>query len=634
MLQQLIELPRSGKKLFLVAMDILILYSALWLAFFIRLEEVWPRVLQSHWQGILLAPLLAIPVFISLGLYRAVIRYIAPRFVLTITKAALVAGCALVATCVMGAIEGVPRSVYFLYIITTGVLIGGTRLIARETLALPLLGDRGKKLVAIYGAGAAGTQICKALMSSPQYQPLVFLDDNRELHNLEVLACKVYAPNDLSSLISKYQLEEVILSVPSESLCRRREILEFLHKFPVLVKTVPGIPDLVSGEIQVNDLRKVEIEDLLGREPVAPNESLLRANISGKHVMVTGAGGSIGSELCNQIATQSPACLILFERNEYALYCQDRHLREVFPELTIVAILGSITDRQRLDRVMATHRVETIYHAAAYKHVPLVEANLIEGVKNNIFGTLALAQAAVAHGAETFILISTDKAVRPTNVMGATKRFAELILQGLSHPDCLTRFTMVRFGNVLGSSGSVVPLFRTQIESGGPVTVTHPEMTRYFMTIPEAAQLVIQAGSMGQGGDVFVLDMGESVKIMDLAQRMIHLSGLSVIDPVRGSGDIAISFTGLRPGEKLFEELLIGNNVFPTEHSRIKRAEETCMSWDDVDSFLNQLKDAVMRFDSVRVRDVFEAADIGYTANSRIADAATPTNHALSSISP
>lgn len=621
MLSALIKLPRLGKKLFLLVIDFFILYGAIWLAFFIRLEEWWPKELTESWKVLCLAPLAAIPTFISLGLYNAVIRYLAPRFAVTILKAVTAATIYLGAAVVMGHVTGFPRSVLVLYWMITVVMIGGTRLLAREFLSIPMESDHGKKLVAIYGAGAAGTQICKALQSSPEYQPVAFFDDSREIQGMEILGCRVHSPRDLERLIGTYRIEEVILSMPSAPKDRQREIIEDLQAYKILVKTLPGIPEMVSGEIKIDQIREVQIEDLLGRDPVKPVSSLLRSNIYGKCVLVSGAGGSIGSELCRQIAQQQPSSLILLEMSEFSLYQIERELRLDYPELRLIPVLGSITNRDRVRQVMANYGVHTVYHAAAYKHVPMVESNLMEGVANNIFGTLALAEVAVDCQVETFILISTDKAVRPTNVMGSTKRFAELILQGLSKKAKHTRFTMVRFGNVLGSSGSVVPLFREQIRNGGPVTVTHEEMTRYFMTIPEASQLVIQAGAMGQGGDVFVLDMGEPVKIYDLATKMIHLSGLSVCHG-DGKGDIAIKIMGLRPGEKLYEELLIGDNVFPTEHPRIMRAEEISLEWDEIQSFLSDFSKAIELSDSTKVRDLFEKANIGYSRQSDIEDVA------------
>lgn len=618
-LQQLITLPRLGKKLLWAGIDFVLLCLAIWLAFFIRLEQVWPPELAEAWPLILAAPMMAIPVFITLGLYQAVIRYIAPRFTVTILKAVSAAALLLVGTIALGGVVGFPRSVYALYWIIALVIIGGSRLMARELLGWRMVGDKGKMLVAIYGAGAAGTQLCKALQASREYQPVAFLDDNSDLHGMEMLGCKVFGFQAMASLIARYRLEEVVLSIPSAPASRRREILESLEPYPVLVKTLRGIPEMVNDDNLLEGVRHVEIEDLLGRDPVRPISHLLQACITGKSVLVTGAGGSIGTELSRQIAALDPKRLVLFDISEFALYRVEADLKEAFPELQLVAILGSTSDGPRLERLMSTHGVQTVYHAAAYKHVPLVEANLIEGVRNNVLGTLTLARSALTQGVETVIHVSTDKAVRPTNVMGASKRMAELILLGLTQAGSPTRFNIVRFGNVLGSSGSVVPRFRRQIEDGGPVTVTHPDITRYFMTVEEAAQLLIQAGSMGQGGDVFLLDMGEAVKILDLARKMVRLSGLSLSDETQ-EGDIAIAFTGLRPGEKLHEELFYDAQVAETEHPRILRAAETCPSWEAVSPLIDALAKACAQYDSDGVRRILQESGIGYVPLSHNVD--------------
>jgi len=612
MLHTLSNLPRSTKKILLVCADFFILYLALWSSFFIRLEEWWPKVLNDHWQTIVWGPILAIPAFFYLGLYNAVIRYIAPRFMITIIKASSIATLFLFSVVAMGMAKGVPRSSYLLYWVIATMLLGGVRMVVREILPVPSK-EAGvlKKRVIVYGAGAAGTQTAKALQSSIEYEPVAFVDNNKDIQGWEILGVKVYSPSQLPVLVKERRVAEVVVSIPSLSRAARKQVIDSLAPLPVLVKTLPGLPGILDGNVTIDDIKVVEIEDLLGRDPVAPNEALMASCIQGKTVLVSGAGGSIGSELCRQIVKQHPRRLLLFELNEFNLYAIHREIRERHPDLEVIPLLGSVQDDERVRDLLRDWPVDTIYHAAAYKHVPIVESNKVEGVSNNIFGTYTLARAAIDARVSTFILISTDKAVRPTSVMGASKRFAEIILQGLARTKGPTRFSMVRFGNVLGSSGSVVPLFRRQIRSGGPVTITHPEMTRYFMTIPEAAQLVIQAGAMGQGGDVFLLDMGKPVRIMDLARNMIELSGLTVRDE-QGRGEIAIKLTGLRPGEKLYEELLIGENPLPTEHPRIKRAEEEFLNWPEVAAFLAEFEDSIHTNDEKKLVSILQRSVVSY----------------------
>ena len=490
----------------------------------------------------------------------------------------------------------------------------------------------------IYGAGSAGNQLVAALRMGRAMRPVAFIDDDPGIANRTIAGLRVYTPKHISQMIDETGADEILLAMPSTSRGRRRQILETLEAFPLHVRSIPGFMDLASGRVKVEDVQEVDIADLLGRDAVPPQQALFERCIRNQVVMVTGAGGSIGSELCRQILLNGPATLLLFEHSEFNLYSihselESRIKRESLP-LRLVPILGSIRNASRLADVLCTWKVDTVYHAAAYKHVPMVEHNIAEGVLNNLMGTLNTAQAAIKAGVTNFVLISTDKAVRPTNVMGSTKRLAEMVLQALSrecapvlfadgeavHQLNKTRFTMVRFGNVLGSSGSVIPLFHEQIRKGGPVTVTHPNITRYFMTIPEAAQLVIQAGSMGEGGDVFVLDMGESVKIAVLAEKMIHLSGLSVRSDKAPHGDIAIEFTGLRPGEKLYEELLIGDNVSPTEHPMIMRANEEHLPWEQLKVRLGELLDAVEHDDYERVRQLLRETVSGYKPEGEIVD--------------
>ncbi|WP_241967957.1 polysaccharide biosynthesis protein [Pseudidiomarina marina] len=495
------------------------------------------------------------------------------------------------------------------------LMIGGSRLIMREIYHRMV--SRRKRRVLIYGAGSAGRQLAQALMNGEQFHPVVFVDDDRTLQRTTILGIPVIDPSQVEDAVKSGQIERILLALPSASRSVRKQILESLQPLNIRVQTIPGMADMVNGDISIDSLQDVNIEDLLGRDPVAPDTTLMQKHIREKVVMVTGAGGSIGSELCRQIILQKPRALVLFELSEYSLYAIDRELRQLCDRhgvsLDIFPMMGSVQNQTRVEGIMKAFKVQTVYHAAAYKHVPLVEFNMVEGVRNNVFGTWATAEAAINARVEQFVLISTDKAVRPTNVMGTTKRLAELVLQSLAaREDVLTRFCMVRFGNVLGSSGSVVPLFKQQIENGGPVTVTHPDITRYFMTIPEAAQLVIQAGTMGSTGAVFVLDMGEPVRIVDMAKKMINLSGLELRSRDNPDGDIEISFTGLRPGEKLFEELLIGDNVVPCAHPRIMQAQEDYMSWTAMHDLLQLLENACEHALYDTIRTLLLQAPCGY----------------------
>jgi FlaA1/EpsC-like NDP-sugar epimerase len=542
----------------------------------------------------------------------------------------------------------VPRSIIFNYWWLSLVMIGGLRLVMRQYFLgdwfaaaqhVPFTNrDDGLPKVAIYGAGAAGNQLATALRMGRVMRPVAFIDDDKNIADRVIAGLQVYEPKHIPKMIDTTGAQEILLAVPSSSRGRRREILTLLEGFPLHVRSVPGFMDLASGRVKVDDIQEVDIADLLGRDPVPAQADLLEHCITGQSVLVTGAGGSIGSELCRQILALKPTTLLLFEHSEFNLYSilselEPRIARESL-SVRLLPILGSVRNQEKLLDVMKTWNVDTVYHAAAYKHVPMVEHNIAEGVLNNVIGTLNTAQAALQAGVSNFVLISTDKAVRPTNVMGSTKRLAELTLQALSRELApvlfgdqanvsrvnKTRFTMVRFGNVLGSSGSVIPLFHKQIQSGGPLTVTHPKITRYFMTIPEAAQLVIQAGSMGLGGDVFVLDMGEPVKIVELAEKMIHLSGLSIRSEKNPQGDISIKFTGLRPGEKLYEELLIGDNVVATQHPMIMSANEDFLPWDVLKARLADLLVAIEEDDYARVRQLLRDTVSGYAPDGEIVD--------------
>lgn len=620
MYKQLSEFSRNTKRALLVAIDIIALPVALWAGYALRLGELWPKNIESVWWLFFAAPLVAVPIFIRMGLYRAVLRYVGSKALVTIVKAVTITTLVLLALLVMSQTHGVPRSVFISFWLVSLLFIGGSRLVLRGYIHSSTRKRKSKQPVAVYGAGAAGAELAKAMQSGWEYEPVAFLDDNPEKYGVEIHGIKVFSPDKLPELIDKAGVSQVLLAMPALSHRRRHKILEKLEDHPVHVRTLPGIADLVSGKSKVSDIREVDTGDVLGRDVVPPTPGLIEKCIRGKSVMVTGAGGSIGSELCRQIVEYGPSKLVLFEQSEFALYKLEKELEAYNTGLKIIAVLGSVTHARRVETVLRSFAVHTVYHAAAYKHVPLVEQNPIEGLQNNVFGTWRTAEAAKAAGVETFVLISTDKAVRPTNIMGATKRLAELVLQGMAEESDTTRFTMVRFGNVLDSSGSVIPLFRDQIKNGGPVTVTHPEVTRYFMTIPEAAQLVLQAGALGEGGDVFVLEMGDPIKIDDLARSMVRLSGLEICDEENSEGDIAIEYTGLRPGEKLYEELLIGDNVAGTEHPKIMCAAEEKLPWEQLLHYLGEFETARNNFETKKIKLLLEEVVSGYSAEKDIVD--------------
>ena len=620
MYKKLSNFSRNTKRALLVAIDIIVLPVALWAGYALRLGELWPSGMENAWWLFLAAPLVAVPIFVRMGLYRAVLRYVGSKALVTIVKAVTITTLVLLALLVMSQTHGVPRSVFISFWLISLLFIAGSRLFLRSYIHSYTRKRKNKQPVAVYGAGSAGAELANAMQSGWEYEPVAFLDDNPEKHGIEIHGVKVYSSDKLPELVDNAGVSQVLLAMPALSHRRRHKILEKLEVHPVHVRTLPGIADLVSGKAKFSDIREVDTGDVLGRDPVPPIPGLIEQCIRGKNVIVTGAGGSIGSELCRQIVEYGPSRLVLFEQSEFALYKIEKELEAYNTNLEIIAVLGSVTHARRVETVLRSFAIHTVYHAAAYKHVPLVEQNPIEGLQNNVFGTWRTAEAAKAAGVETFVLISTDKAVRPTNIMGATKRLAELVLQGMAEESDTTRFTMVRFGNVLDSSGSVIPLFRDQIKNGGPVTVTHPEVTRYFMTIPEAAQLVLQAGALGEGGDVFVLEMGDPIKIDDLARSMIRLSGLDVCDDDNLEGDIVIEYTGLRPGEKLYEELLIGDNVSGTEHPKIMRAAEEKLPWEKLLHYINEFEDARNNFETKRIKLLLEEVVSGYTAEKDIVD--------------
>ncbi len=616
----LLALPRSRKRLVMLAADTLCIPAMMYLALSLR-NDGWISLTSPVAESMLAAVLVSLPVFGRIGLYRAVIRYMGPRAAFTVGLGSLLVCGLLLLLAVSGFISGLRISAVVMFASLLITYVGTSRMLLRWLL---LAHHRDAPHVVIYGAGRGGAELATALVTSGEHRPIAFVDDNPSLWNTVIAGLKVHPHGRLPELLADEQCRRVLLAMPSLSSRRRREILAQLEPLGVHVQTMPSITDLMAGTARVDELQEIAVTDLLGREPVAPVQQLFESCIRGKSVLVTGAGGSIGSELCRQILRLAPLRLVLLEMSELALYNIDRELRAVAARehltFELTSLLGNAHHKYRVREIIQNFGVQTIYHAAAYKHVPIVEHNVIEGLYNNVFSTWHTAEAALECHIETFVLVSTDKAVNPTNVMGATKRFAELVLQGLQQRSDRTRFCMVRFGNVLESSGSVVPLFRDQIRRGGPVTVTHPDVVRYFMTIPEAAQLVIQAGSMARGGDVFVLDMGKPIRITDLARRMIHLSGRTIRNDEHPEGDVEIVFTGLRPAEKLFEELLIGKDVAGTEHPMILRAVEHQLPWEEVQFLLEELRIAMGRFECVSARSILERAVTEYRPSGELQD--------------
>lgn len=598
MLDFLLNAPRSTKRIITLAFDNFAIPLAIYAALALRHGELLVSIHYPLVSVMISTTLITAAIFIKLGLYRAVVRFMAGKafstLALGITLSALV-----LASASFISQANLPRSSIIIYWFTAFTLLGLPRLFIRNLVSQ--LNNTHKEPVLVYGAGNQGIALINALTNSELYRPVAFLDDDRKKQKSIIQSLKVHNPNEAQELAAYFGATKVLLALGNTSTSKRKKLIENLSDTQLEILTTPAVQDIISGKAKIEEVKEVEIEDLLGRDCVSPNKALLSQNITNKVVLVTGAGGSIGSELCRQIIAQQPSKLILVELNEFSLYSIEQELNQYCAnhhqcQTEIISILGSVQKQNRLETIFSTFAVQTIYHAAAYKHVPMVEHNVVEGVRNNVFGTWYCAEAAIKAGVERFVLISTDKAVRPTNVMGASKRLAELVLQALSKRQNDTLFCMVRFGNVLGSSGSVVPLFRKQIKDGGPITVTHPDIIRYFMTIPEASQLVIQAGAMGKGGDVFVLDMGEPVKIVSLAQKMIRLSGLTEKTDANPNGDINIEFSGLRPGEKLYEELLIGDNVEGSDHPRIMTANEVHLSWPETHNLLNRLDKACHDF--------------------------------------
>lgn len=623
-LDQLLNLTRVQKRILQLLFDCLLIVSCFVCAMALRLDG-FEFVTIPHVWGVLLTVIpTTIYLFIRLGFYRAILRYISSRALRTIIFGVFISAVMMFVTDQVFVLP-VPRSVPVIYSMLLFCAIGGSRFGWRALYRLRT--SRQKENVVIYGAGETGRQLLDSIRYVGDYAVVAFIDDDAKFHGQEISSIKVYPADSLASLKHGLGVSAVLLATPGATPAQRRNIIERVEKYTLKLRTIPAIGDLISGRSQVSDLKIVRADELLGRNVVPSTPKLMKTQISDKVVMVTGAGGSIGSELCRQIVKQEPKCLILFDISEFSLYQINSELEKITgpTEIKIIPLIGSVQNKGRMETTLQSFGVQTIYHAAAYKHVPLVEQNIVEGVQNNVFGTKILVEEAIKAGVEALTLVSTDKAVRPTNFMGASKRIAELICQSFSERQSNTHISMVRFGNVLGSSGSVIPLFEEQIKAGGPVTVTHPKITRFFMTISEAAQLVIQAGAMAKGGDVFVLDMGEPVEIADLARRMVRLHGLEPYDEASSSeevenGDVRINFTGLRPGEKLYEELLIGNNPTGTEHPRIMSADEISLDSKILDKVLEQLLQACQEFDVDQIKKLFLALPIEFTPDGDLSD--------------
>lgn len=620
----ILALPRSAKRTIAVAVDASICVLTVWLAFFLRLGEFVPLEGNAFWAAVA-SVALSIPIFIITGLYRAIFRYSGWPALQAVARAVGIYGVLYAALFTAVSLPNVPRTVGIIQPMLLLFFVGGSRALARFWLGgqyQSILRQASRPRVLIYGASHVGQELSLALTNSPEMRVVGFVDDDPILHRRLLNGLPVYNPDKLEDIVEELNIAHVLLAVPNLPRARRNEIISKLLGKQVAVRTLPSLGDLAQGRVAISDLQELDIDDLLGREAIAPDPVLLAKNVANKVVLVTGAGGSIGSELCRQVMAAGPSKLLLAELSEFALYSIHEELeqRGANAEIEIIPLLASVADPVRMRQIFKTWRPQTVFHAAAYKHVPLVEHNPAEGIRNNVFGTLCVAELAREFGVVDFVLISTDKAVRPTNIMGASKRLAEMILQAFAEVSQSTTFTMVRFGNVLGSSGSVVPKFRQQIREGGPITLTHPDITRYFMTVPEAAQLVIQAGAMSSGGDVFVLDMGEPVRIFDLARKLIELSGLTVRDVSDPDGDIEIEITGLRPGEKLYEELLIGDNPEKTSHVRIMKAHEQFLSWPDLKKKLGDLEAMVRANDVSGIRALVAELVSGYVSDGRIVD--------------
>ena len=618
MKNRLLTLDRFYKQIITLSFDVVILIFSLWLAFFLQSDDFISKHIITNWWLIIVVPIIAIPLFVKTGLYRSVLQYAGVKVITTSFQSITI-------TCIVITFihyygrgyfleinHALPRSIIIMFWFVSNTFIITSRFLLKGMIYSWDNRVNKRKQTIIYGAGNAGIQLVESLTKSMDYAPVAFIDDNKKKQGTIINYIQIFPFENLEKVIKKFDVKLILLAIPSASASKRVEILKKLSKFPLEVKVLPSVDNIVNGEVTIDSIKHVQVEDILGRDAVVPKESLLKKNIKGKNILITGAGGSIGSELCRQILNLGPKKIVLFENSEFNLYSIHQELSQNRKRSEIILKLATVTNFHQINKVISENQINTIFHAAAYKHVPMVEMNISEGVYNNVVGTYNVAKSAIENKVENMLLISTDKAVRPTNVMGASKRFSELILQAFSDENSSTCFSMVRFGNVLDSTGSVVPLFREQIKKGGPVTVTHRNITRYFMSIPEAVQLVLQAGAMAKGGDVFVLDMGDPIKILDLAYRMIHLSGLKPIDTENPSGDIKIKFTGLRPGEKLYEELLIGDDVIQSEHPRIMQAREEKLTLDIIEKKVLEISNFRENQDDLAIKHILLKNVNGY----------------------
>lgn len=614
MKERLSNLSRNQKQILMIIIDIIILLFSIWFSFSLRLGSYWSEMISANLWIFFAVPILAIPFFIQFGLYKSVLKFLGTKAIVSVFQAITVTSMAIGFGMMIFREADMPRTVILIFWFVSSISIILARFLFKGFLYSWDNFVNNRKPTIIYGAGSAGAQIAESLRKNHEYATIAFIDDDEAKHGTFINFTEIHPFSDLRLLILKRRVRVILLAIPSLSEPTKRDLLKKLSKYPVEVKLLPSLSEIVSGKVSIENIRHVEVGDILGREAVKPQPSLLKKNIHSKNILISGAGGSIGSELSRQIINQKPNKLILFEQSEFNLYSIELELSALnIKNCEIVPVLADVTNADAVNNIVKSYHIHTIYHAAAYKHVPMVEKNVVEGVYNNVIGTYNLAVSAMENDVENMVLISTDKAVRPTNVMGASKRLSELVLQAFDCRETNTCYSMVRFGNVLDSAGSVVPLFRKQIKQGGPVTVTHPKITRYFMSIPEAVQLVIQAGAMAKGGDVFVLDMGEPVKILDLAYRMINLSGLRPITEENPEGDVKIKFTGLRPGEKLYEELLIGKNVIQSKHPQIMQANEESLSWNEIKQIIEAITKGYMQLDEKIIREILVDKVEGYT---------------------
>ena len=618
----IINLSRSAKRIIAIIMDLGLCILCTWLAFYLRLEE-FIKINDITLLAVLISKFLAIPVFWLIGLYKTIYRFEGSSIIFTAAVGTFVYSLLYFGVIGIYGIPGIPRSIGIIQPVLLFLIVSISRIAIKSLYDFNFTKSNDKQHVLIYGAGAAGRQIVISLENSSEFKVIGFLDDDKQLHGRVLLGKNIYAPSKVEHLIKSKSVSFILLAFPSINSKRRNQIVEYLNKYKITVKTLPSMDDIIGGRISISDIRDLNLNDLLNRDQVTPNYKIFSKNIKTKTVLVTGAGGSIGSELCRQIIKLNPKKLLLLELNEFALYKIYEELIFLNKDSKVIPLLSNIQDKKKLDRIFNVYDIDTVYHAAAYKHVPLVEENIYEGIKNNVFGTLAITNVVIKQKVDNFVFISSDKAVRPTNIMGATKRLAEICVQSLYEynlKEIRSKFSIVRFGNVLESSGSVIPKFKKQIEKGGPITLTHPDVTRYFMTTTEAAQLVIQAGAMSENCEVFVLDMGESVKIKDLVYKMIKLSGFTVKDDKNLDGDIEVKIIGLRPGEKLYEELLIGNNPEKTSHEKIKKAQDATISFKELDLELKNLEILLNENNISNVKNFLKKIVKSYKSNSDIID--------------